>query len=420
MRNNLFIILALSVANFCTAQNKHSAASTFMSYRGLIMAGYQGWFNAEGDGEGRGWNHYVARGEFAPGNCKIDLWPDVSEYEKTYPTPFKTANGKTAYLFSPYDASSVDLHFKWMQQYGIDGVFMQRFVGDIKRPMGYHHNNAVLSNALNASRKYKRAIAVMYDLSGMKDSDDTTLINDWKMLVDSMHITQGGNNQTYLYHNGKPLVVLWGVGFSDGRSYTLKTVERIVDFLKQDPIYGQCSIMLGVPTYWRDFGSDTEKDPHLHDVLKKADIVHPWFVGRFNEDNYPAFRHRIQEDQHWCSSNHLDYVPTVFPGFSWHNMYPKSPQNQIPRNRGNFYWKQLVGAIQSGVAMIYVAMFDEVDEGTAIFKISKDPPAGQSNFVKFEDDIPSDFYLYLTGRAGRMLRKKIPLQTTIPDYHDGK
>ena len=57
---------------------------------------------------------------------------------------------------------------------------------------------------------------------------------------------------------------------------------------------------------------------------------------------------------------------------------------------------------------------DQIDEGTAIFKISKDPPAEASSFVKFEVDIPSDYYLFLTGYAGKMLRKQIPFQTTIP------
>ena len=46
--------------------------------------------------------------------------------------------------------------------------------------------------------------------------------------------------------------------------------------------------------------------------------------------------------------------------------------------------------------MIYVAMFDEIDEGTAIYKISKNPPLGASPFVTFEPEIPSDYYLYLT------------------------
>lgn len=409
----LFIFLAALLFP-AKAQVHHSKTSLFKSYDGLVMAGYQGWFNAQGDGANRGWNHYVAGGEFAPGNCKIDMWPDVSEYTKTYPTAFTTAAGKTAYLFSSYDASTTDLHFKWMQQYGIDGVFMQRFINDVKRPLSYHHNNTVLQHALDASQKYKRAIAVMYDLSGMKDSDYVTVINDWKMLVDSMHVTNASNKQTYLYHNGKPLVVIWGVGFNDGRRYTTAAVEKIVDFLKNDPVYGKCSVMLGVPTYWRDFGNDTEKNPAFHALLKKVDIIHPWFVGRFNEASYESFKHRIKEDQQWCDSNHVDYVPTLFPGFSWHNMYSKSPQNQVPRNRGSFFWKQVVGAEEAGVKMLYIAMFDEVDEGTAIFKVSKDPPVGKSNFVIFEEGIPSDHYLFLAGYAGKMLRKEVPMRSEVP------
>jgi hypothetical protein len=101
-------------------------------------------------------------------------------------------------------------------------------------------------------------------------------------------------------------------------------------------------------------------------------------------------------------------------------MNPRSPQNQIPRNRGQFYWKQITGAISSGAEMLYVAMFDEVDEGTAILKASKNPPVGLSNFVKYEDDIPNDYYLYLTGYAGKMLRKQIPFQDSIPPPNSKK
>ncbi|HMH23936.1 MAG TPA: GH92 family glycosyl hydrolase, partial [Puia sp.] len=143
-------------------------------------------------------------------------------------------------------------------------------------------------------------------------------------------------------------------------------------------------------------------------------IVQPWFVGRYQEATYPGFRDRIRADIEWCRQNKLDYVPVVFPGFSWHNMYPKNPMDQIPRNRGSFYWKQIVGALRSGAEMLYIAMFDEIDEGTAIFKASKNPPVGESNFVSFDSDIPSDYYLYLTGYAAKMLRKEIPLQETPP------
>lgn len=397
-----------------TAQTKHSKQSAFPSYKGLVMAGYQGWFNAPDDGAGRGWNHYTSHGKFQPGDCKIDCWPSVKEYRKTYKTPFRHADSSVARLYSSYDESSVALHFKWMQQYGVDGVFVQRFVSNIKSKVSLNHNNTVLSNALKAAQKYHRALAVMYDFSGMRPGDEERVMNDWKNLVDSLRLTTRGNKQSYLYHNGKPLVALWGVGFNDNRAYGLKEVEKIIDFLKNDPTYGGCSILLGVPTYWRDFGRDTQKDTALHTLLQKVDIVHPWFVGRYNEDSYPAFSARIKDDIDWCKSHHLDYVPTIFPGFSWHNMYNKSPMNQIPRNRGQFYWKQIIGAIQSGAEMLYIAMFDEVDEGTAILKIDKNPPVGASNFVSFEEGIPEDYYLYLTGQAGKMLRKQIPLQVAIP------
>jgi glycoprotein endo-alpha-1,2-mannosidase len=406
---------ALFLAGSLYAQSKHSLSSRFPSYKGLVMAGYQGWFNTPEDGAGRGWTHYVAHGDFAPGNCKVDLWPDVREYKKTYVTPFKKADSTPAYLFSSYDASTTDLHFKWMEEYGVDGVFVQRFIGSTRGGKALAHNDKVMGQALNASRKYQRAIAVMYDLSGMKDDDKDpeTVINDWKHLVDDLKLTSRGEKQTYLYHNGKPLVAVWGAGFP-GRSYGLKGVEKIVDFLKNDPVYGGCAVLLGVPTYWRDFGHDAVSDPHFHDVLRKADIVQPWFVGRYNETTYTKFASRIKADMDWCRQNKLDYVPVVFPGFSWHNMYPNSPQNQIPRDRGQFYWKQLTGAIGMGVDMLYIAMFDEIDEGTAIFKISKDPPVGASYFVSPESDIPGDYYLFLTGYAAKMLRKEIPLQENIP------
>ena len=100
------------------------------------MAGYQGWFNTPEDGAGLGWKHFEKEKEFKPGKCTIDLWPDVSEYEKTYETSFKLPDETPAKVFSSYDASTTDLHFKWMKQYGIDGVFMQRFVVSIRNQKG--------------------------------------------------------------------------------------------------------------------------------------------------------------------------------------------------------------------------------------------------------------------------------------------
>ena len=63
--------------------------------------------------------------------------------------------------------------------------------------------------------------------------------------------------------------------------------------------------------------------------------------------------------------------------------------------------------------MLYVAMFDEIDEGTAIFKCTDTPPVGESPFVTF-DGLPSDHYLWLTGQIGKMLRQEIPATDNLP------
>jgi hypothetical protein len=295
-----------------------------------------------------------------------------------------------------------------MKQYGIDGVFMQRFVGELKRPKGKLHFDHVLDNAMNASKKYGRAIVIMYDLSGMRPGDEQVLLKDIDELSQKYKLFERKKYPNYLYHNGKPLVTVWGVGFNDHRAYGLSEAETIVNTLKQKGF----SVMIGVPTYWRELTKDTESDPALHALIKKCDIVLPWFVGRYNESSYDDFKQLIPQDIAWCKENKVDYVPLVFPGFSWKNM--KGPNtNQIPRNKGSFFWKQMYGALSSGSEMIYVAMFDEMDEGTAIFKCTNDVPVGESKFCDM-DGMPSDFYLWLTGQASQMLKKKIPVISTIP------
>ncbi|MCX6309284.1 MAG: glycoside hydrolase family 71/99-like protein [Bacteroidia bacterium] len=383
-----------------------------MSYKGLAMAGYQGWFNAPEDGAGRGWNHYTKNGEFRPGKCKIDFWPDMTEYTVKYKTPFSFADGSPAYTFSSYDKSTTDLHFKWMKAYGIDGVFMQRFVASIRTPVGVNHTNTVLNNALNAAEENDRVICMMYDLSGMKPEEVDLVIADWKDLVDKQKLTSRKNNH-YLYHRNKPLVAIWGVGFGDNRKYGYAEYDKLLKFFKDDPEYGGCSILLGVPTRWRELGSDSDKNAQLHEVIKRADIVQPWLVGRFNETTYPDFHSLITNDLEWCKKNGLDYVPVLFPGFSWHNMNLEAESNHIPRNGGKFYWNQISKSIELGCEMFYYAMFDEIDEGTAIFKIANNPPVGESVFVGNEG-LPSDHYLWLAGQGGRMLRKEIPLTHIMP------
>ena len=377
------------------------------------MCGYQGWFRAEGDGSGRGWVHYGTK-RFDANNATVDLWPEVSEYQKTYPTGFKLADGSPARVFSSWDESTVDLHFRWMRDYGIDGVFMQRFFDVTRTEKSRADGRVILGHALKASQTNGRALAVMYDLSGLKSGEDcSSLIQDWKELVDELKLTSQGTNQTYLYHRGKPLVAIWGIGFPD-RPYNIHDIgiEKLIDFLKHDPQYGGCSIMLGVPNYFRDLRADTTPDPYLHELMAKADVIMPWMVGRFSASLYGEMNRygaQVKADAAWCADKKLDYVPCVYPGFSWYNLsHGRDPHDAIPRLKGRFYWEQMTTAMESGAKMIYVAMFDEMDEATAIFKCTNKPPTDQppSKFLGCED-LPSDHYLWLTGQAGKILRGEI-------------
>lgn len=418
-----WLIALLCAGTAGAAASRHSPGSAFPSYAGRVMCGYQGWFRAAGDGSHEGWVHFGVGGKFETNHLHIDYWPDTREYPDTYPTPFVLSNGQPARVFSSWDASTVDVHFRWLRDYGIDGVFVQRFFEATRTEPRRRQSRVVLEHALAASQKYHRAIAVMYDLSGLNApaEDCSSIITDWKELVDQLKLTRQGTNQTYLYHHGKPLVAIWGLGFPD-RPYNIHQigVEKLIAFLKDDPEYGGCAVLLGVPTYFRTLQRDCVADPYLHQLIESADVVLPWMVGRYSTMQ-PAERTRylaqLKADLAWCAERHLNYAPCVYPGFSWFNLSKTefggaNPINQIPRQKGRFYWNQITAAKEAGARMLYVAMFDEMDEGTAIFKCSNATPTGAS-FLNYEG-LPADYYLWLTGRAGALLRGELPFSKELP------
>lgn len=381
------------------------------SLSGKVMCGYQGWFNAEGDGAGRGFHHWVkGDGNLRPGNAKIDLWPDVSELaaNERFPSDFRHANGSTAEVYSAFKQATVLRHFQWMRDYGIDGVFVQRFATPLRDAKSLRHNNVVLDHCREGANRFGRAYAVMYDLSGLDENRVSEVADDWRALRTQMHITE---DAAYLRHRGKPVVAVWGVGFNEDRKYTIAECRRLVEFLKKDG----CTVMLGVPNGWRELNRDSVTDPELHEVLKLADIVSPWTVGRYHTPAEAQLHGEkdVKPDLAWCRAQGLDYLPVVFPGFSWFNMKGKA-FNSIPRLKGEFLWSQFVAAKRAGAEMIYVAMFDEVDEGTAIFKCTNDVPvSNQDKFVTYEG-LPSDFYLKLTGQGAQLLRSEIGLDSNLP------
>jgi hypothetical protein len=385
--------------------------------KGKVMTGYQGWFNCEGDGANLGWTHWARdrRKTFGPGNITIDLWPDVSEYDddELYTTAFTYRDGTPAKTFSSHNRKTVVRHFKWMADYGIDGAFVQRFTHSLHDETGRYHKDKVLSSAREGANRYGRTYAVMYDLTGMSDKRIIKVFDDWRMLCNKMHITE---DPAYQHHDGKPLVAIWGVGFNNNIKPRagLEVCRELIRKFKADG----CSVMLGIATGWRSQDRDALVHPELHQVLLMADVLSPWSVGRFRD--LLGLKEHVekywQKDIRWAREHNIDYMPVVFPGFSWYNM-KGDKLDKIPRLDGQFLWSQIVANKKAGADMLYIAMFDEVDEGTAIFKCTNNPPINVgSKFVTF-NGLPSDFYLRLAGQAGKLLRGEIPLTSEIPVPH---
>jgi hypothetical protein len=385
---------------------------------GKIMCGYQGWFNCPGDGSSRGWVHW-GRSGFTPTNCTVDMWPDMSEMsegEKFLASAFNDSNDH--YVFSPYKRDTVLRHFQWMQQYGIDGVYLQRFATEVITPgtPEREHRDKVFEYCRDGASLYGRVYAVMYDLSGLGSGQITKVKNDWKYLVDTLHLGKNPDDpHGYMFHRGKPVVAVWGIGFA-GRAYSHYDCYNLVNFLKNDAVYGGNIVVVGVNDDWR-----TNPDSWVQKTVALADIISPWTVGRYgNPIDFNDFVMAKQlPDKAWCNTNSKEYLPVIFPGFSWHNLMGGA-LNQIPRVGGQFLWDQVYTETNTVDAnMIYVAMFDEVDEGTAIFKVTNNPPrlGGMDMFVTYDIDgypLPSDEYLWLVGQAGKALRGEIPAASTRP------
>jgi len=381
-----------------------------------LLMGYQGWFSTPGDGSAQNsWVHWFANNTPTADNANFDFWPDTSELDadELFSTSMTYSNGSPAKLYSAYKQKTVVRHFKWMQQNNLDGVFFQRFLSDLSGGNISALRNQVALNVKAGAETYGRVFAIMYDISGYSTNTLVSkLTNDWLYLVNTQQVT---NSPAYLHHNGKPVVAIWGFGFA-GRSDSPQQGQQAINWFKA----AGCTVMGGLPTHWRTLNGDAQTNSAWSNVFRSFDVISPWSVGRYgNNTEVDSFRvNQIVPDLGYCTSNGIAYLPVIFPGFSWTNLN-NGPLNQIPRNGGNFYWRQAYNAVRSGCTMIYGAMFDEVDEGTAMYKLA--PTAAQlpaqGTFVPLNADgynLGSDWYLRLADQAGKMLRGEIPVTSAIP------
>ncbi|HZN84600.1 MAG TPA: discoidin domain-containing protein, partial [Mycobacterium sp.] len=378
-----------------------AAASPPGDVVGKITVGYQGWFACIGDGAPiNGWWHWAHNwGQPpSPGNNAIVSWPDMRDYARGYLTAFPNlGNGSAASLFSQYDQQSVDTHFRCMRDYGCDTAALQRF-----NPFGGEGptRDAMAAKVRQAAEAFGRKFYIMYDVTNWTDMQ-SEIKTDWSTRM-SAHTTSAA----YARQNGKPVVCVWGFGFSDpGRPFSPVACLDVINWFKAQ----NCYVIGGVPTYWRTGINDSR--PGFIDVYHAFNMLSPWMVGRTGDiAGLDWFYTNVNvPDQADCNARGIDYQPCVMPGdLSAHH-----------RVHGDFMWRHFYNMVRVGAQGIYISMFDEYNEGNQIAKTAENAsmvPTG-SGFVTLDEDgtaCTSDYYLRLTADGGRMLKGQIALTPTRP------
>ena len=94
-------------------------------------------------------------------------------------------------------------------------------------------------------------------------------------------------------------------------------------------------------------------------------------------------------------------IDALYHRYSFANTDNSKELNSIPRNGGKFFQAQIDAYLGlAGASFFYIAMMDEVNEGTAIYKAASsnaDTPTNE-NFLDMSMDgvdLPSDYYLQL-------------------------
>ena len=380
---------------------------------GKVLCGYQGWFNTPHDGPSRGWVHWSNNSnQMTASDPHVEMWPDQSEYDPADLTSTKILNADSSYakLYSSLRQGVVRRHFRWMRQYGIDGVFLSRFIAPADTdPDGFRANNIVLGHVRDSAHREGRVWAMMLDVS-----NNTTLQqvkDDWMYLVDHCGIK---TDSRYLHQDGKPVLLLWGFGFTSRPQWSVANLVDILNWLHNDPTYGGIYVVGGVHGNWRTGNGSNGAFSYAawSSAYAAFDGISPWSVNRYKTVAQVDAYTNWQNDLAVVTPPRI-YMPTAYPGYSFLNGSNGADTNVISRAGGDFYWRQFYKQKTLGINTVFVGMFDEVDEATAIYKVTADSPPGVNNMVNYGAQ-PSDFYLKLTGMATKMMRGEITNTNTKP------
>jgi hypothetical protein len=388
---------------------------------GRLIVGYQGWFGCPNDFEdNKSWQHWFV-GEPDPKHLTVDLLPSVRALDQNVScaTGLHKPDGAEVRLFSSQDPRTVTTHFRWMQERDIDGAALQRFVVELRDAHATRRRDNVLKNVIAAAEATGRVFYLTYDVSG---ADPKSVINDirrdWSHVVSDLKATDSPN---YLRDHGKPVLELWGFGFVGRPGEPEEVASLVSDLHSGSKGLRAAHLIGGVPSSWRTLSGDSRSEALWARIYRSYDTISPWSVGRFPDDSGATNFQRqiISPDIAEAKRANINYMPVIFPGFSWSNLMrvrnqpDKAITNQIARHCGDFLWHQFTGLQQLNVRTVYLAMFDELDEGTAIMpsetRSDKLPVAASMVYLNVDGcALPDDWYLRVSGQIAHYLHTGSP------------
>jgi len=417
------IIFSLLFVNFLFASDARKDVD-ITSLKGLWLTGYQAWARTPNDGTDSKWQHYFVTYHTGQRVWVVDGLPDTSEFkdeDKEIVENLFDGDGLPVALVSGANPNVIDTHFKWMRDYDIDGVWLQRFLMSspgLQGEKSFPVRNKIMDEVVKASKKYGRGWAINFDLV---DVPAEILVDEikkeWKRMVDLGYTTL---DNRYIHHNGLPVVHLWSVTYPDEmslRSHSNPQIaEELLEFFNTKGKY-QAFFVAGTNWSWtREVNQAKWRD--FYDEIK---CVVSWNVGHAYPDKkdpskFSAYTDIWKDAERISKEKDILWIPTIYPSFSWQNMNINQTEtwatSRKGRRKGEFLWEQLYMINEVNADSVFLAMWDELDEWTAFFKVLPNPPP-EENFLGTEGK-PSDWILQLVRHARYLMRNNKPFPKEIP------
>jgi hypothetical protein len=396
-------------------------------FRGKSFAGYQLWHEAGNKPED--WRHwsYGKLPAAGRGNHNTETFPYLADYQgkanvTLYPTNFANlGNGNPASLYNATDKGVIDIQMSLLQKAGFDGVAIQRNA-PVGRDMKYTSTDDYYVSIRNACEKNGRSFYVMYCMpdinNGSQSPEDLVegIKRDWVYQMEQIYSLT--SSPAYATVNGKPVVELWGLGYSTILVNKPQALA-LAQFFKERG----CYVIAGVPRDWRLRNEGSRSD--FEEVYRAYDMLSPWTVGAYSDaagsDSYRS--NYMAPDKAYCDQYGIGYYPVIFPGSGWSQHVSGYP-NDTKRNGGYFLWNQARNIKSIGASSMYFAMLDEFEESTNIISAAADyfdlPTDQYFGTLSMDGTWTSpDYYLRLAGAAARMLTSSTaPMEIPIA-YSNG-